>query len=231
MITSLIRDIKEISTPAKAKTASRFFKTGPGEYSASDVFIGLTVPEQRLIAKKYQEISFDEIKKLLSHKIHEYRSVALLILVQKYENKKELRKKVFDFYLKNINQINNWDLVDLSAPNIVGDYLCKKSKASLYSLASSSNIWHRRIAIVSTFCFIKRNKFNDTLKISRILINDKEDLIHKATGWMLREVGKRNEDLLRNFIDKHVTFMPRTVLRYAIERFSAEDRQKYLKIK
>ena len=180
----------------------------------------------RKLAKKYSKLSLDEIDSLLNSLIHEYRLVALLILVDKYNNDK---KNIYDFYFKNVSRVNNWDLVDLTAPKIVGDYLSDKDRNVLYSLAKSPNLWEKRISIVSTFAFIRNNEFSDTLNISEILLNDKHDLIHKAVGWMLREVGKKDEKVLCSFLDKYSKLMPRTMLRYSIEKFSDEKKKYYMR--
>jgi 3-methyladenine DNA glycosylase AlkD len=179
--------------------------------------------------KQYQDTPIGEVMKLLRSAIHEERLLALLMLVQRYEKGDEgLKKKIYDLYLKNIRFINNWDLVDLSAPNIVGPYLLDRSRKPLYELAKSRDLWKRRIAILSTFPFIRRNEFADTLRISGMLLADKHDLIHKAVGWMLREVGKRDLSAEEKFLQRHYKSMPRTMLRYAIERFPESKRQKYL---
>lgn len=217
----IIQDLHSISSPQKAKTSAWFFKTGKGQYGEGDVFIGCTVPEMRKVARKYREIGMDDLERLLRNKIHEYRFIALEILVMKYEVALPKEKsKIFRFYLKNRKWINNWDLVDTSAPYIFGDYLLvnEKNHFLIYKLANSKSLWDRRIAIVSTFAFIRSGQFDLTLKIAVILLNDKQDLIHKATGWMLREVGKRSEPILINFLDQNWQKMPRTMLRYAVER-------------
>ena len=229
MFNLLIKDLRKLKNPQKAKIYRRFFKTGKGEYGEGDVFIGLTVPQQRELAKKYVNLSFPDVKKLLSNKIHEYRLTGFFILVYKYEkgNQKE-KKKIVDYYLSNVQHANNWDLIDCVADKILGNYLLDKDKKILYKFANSDSLWERRIAIISTFEFIKNNEFDDTLRISEILLNDKHDLIHKAVGWMLREVGKRNQSVEEKFLKKHYKKMPRTMLRYAIERFDENKRKKYL---
>lgn len=222
-------ELQKLADPEKAEILSRFFKTGKGQYGEGDVFLGIPVPEQRRIARKYAGLSLGDIHGLLSSKTHEHRLVALLILVDKY-NKADAdgREKIIDFYLKHTRQINNWDLVDLSAGNIMGDYLLDKDRAILYRLAGSAQLWERRIAIMSTFAFIRNNDFKDTLSISKLLLKDKHDLIHKAVGWMLREVGKRNLKTEEEFLKGHFRQMPRTMLRYAIERFDEKKRKFYL---
>jgi len=228
---SLRREIRAKADKEKAGFLKRYFKTGEGQYGHGDVFLGITVPENRKLAIKFHELHLDDVKELLKSRIHEERFIALEILDFKYNKGDEKEKReIYNFYLKNTKYINNWDLVDVSAPCIVGAYLFKnKDKKVLYNLAKSSNIWEKRMAIVSTFYFIKNNGFKDTLKISEILLNDSHDLIHKAVGWMLREVGKRDEKELERFLIKHHKNMPRTTLRYAIERFPKEKRLKYLR--
>jgi 3-methyladenine DNA glycosylase AlkD len=221
----------------KAKILQGFFKTKKGEYGEGDIFIGVTVPNIRKVAKAFSEIELNDIKMILYSKIHEERLCALLILVEKFNEKDPsqiktqfdgVKKEIFYFYVKNTKQINNWDLVDLSAPKIVGEYLIDKKKDILYKFAVSKNLWEKRISIISTYTFIKNNYFEDTFKIAEILMNDKHDLIHKAVGWMLREVGKRSLRDEENFLKKYSEIMPRTMLRYAIEKFPEEKRLKYL---
>ncbi|MEK7653580.1 MAG: DNA alkylation repair protein [Patescibacteria group bacterium] len=226
MIKNIIKELKKSADPKKAAVLKRFFKTGKGEYGEGDKFLGVIVPEQRKIAKKYSESSINDLQKLLDSEIHEYRLTALLILVDIYP---QSPKKIVNFYLKNTKNINNWDLVDLSAPNIVGDYFLDKDRKMLRQLAKSKNLWERRIAMVATYAFIKRSQFADTIKIAGMLLGDSHDLIHKAVGWMLREVGKRDKKILLNFLDKNAARMPRTMLRYAIEKLPEKKRKKYLK--
>ncbi|MFH1455251.1 MAG: DNA alkylation repair protein [bacterium] len=213
----------------KASLLQRFFKTGKGEYGEGDIFLGVIVPNTRKVAKKFIELSLSEIKKALYSRVHEERLCALLLLVEKfYKADKIEKKKIFYFYIKNAKQANNWDLVDLSAPKIVGEYLLNKPKKILYKFAKSKNLWEKRIAVLSTFAFIKYKKYNDFLEIAKILMNDKHDLIHKAIGWMLREVGKISLKDEEMFLNKYYKRMPRTMLRYAIEKFPEEKRIKYL---
>jgi 3-methyladenine DNA glycosylase AlkD len=228
MLQELKKELQKASNKEKAKDLQRFFKTGPGEYGEGDIFLGLSVPEQRRIAKKYYDLDLKQIKELMESKIHEYRLIALLILINKYETTNH-KKIITHFYLKNTNNINNWDLVDLSAPNIVGKHLLDKERSVLYKLAKSKNLWEKRIAVLACFAFIRENDFKDALKISKILLNDKHDLIHKAVGWMLREIGKRNQKVEEDFLKKYYKIMPRTMLRYAIEKFPEEKRKFYLK--
>ncbi len=224
------KDLKNLANPKQAEILQRFFKTGKGQYGEGDIFLGIKVPEQRKVAKKYPDLSLKEIQELLSSKIHEHRLTSLFVLIGKYKKSDDNEKKeIFNFYLKNTKNINNWDLVDLSASNIVGDYLLDKKRDILYKLAKSKSLWERRIAILATFEFIKNNEYKDTLKISKELLNDKHDLIHKGVGWMLREVGKRNQAIEEEFLKKHHKTMPRTMLRYSIERFSERKRKFYLR--
>ncbi len=225
----VVLDLQKVASSEKAAFFPNFFKTGPGQYGEGDKFIGVTVPNQRLIAKKYGSISLNELSKLLGSSIHEHRLTALLILVDKYEKANlQERKEIYDFYLNNLKGVNNWDLVDSSAYKIVGAYLSDKPKDLLYRFAKSSNLWERRIAIISTLYFIRNKQFEDTVKISELLLADEEDLMHKAVGWMLREMGKQNEATLLNFLDAHYKQMPRTALRYAIERLSVSQKNKYM---
>ncbi len=229
MLKQITSDLKRLADPDRAKNLSRFFKTGKGEYGEGDVFLGITVPEQRKIAKKHSAIPLNELRSLLASNVHEHRLTALLILVIQYHGADEnSRKDIFDFYVKNMRHVNNWDLVDLSADKILGNYLHDKDKSLIYMLAKSENLWERRIAIIATFQFIKNDSFHDTLQIARILLNDSHDLIHKAVGWMLREVGKRDLPEEERFLSKHYKIMPRTMLRYAIEKFDDKKRKFYL---
>jgi len=231
MINKLKKELRKKQDKEKAKFPARFFKTGKGEYGEGDVFLGISVPEQRKTAKKFfKEVSLKDLKELLQSKIHEFRLTALIILVEKYKKAgEEEKEKIFNFYLDNIKRINSWDLVDLSAPNIAGDYLLDKDRKILFSLARSKNVWERRIAVLSTFAFIRRNQFEEALKLAEILLIDKHDLIHKATGWMLREVGKRDKKKEKEFLERFCSKMPRTMLRYAIEKFEDKERLKFLR--
>jgi 3-methyladenine DNA glycosylase AlkD len=222
-------EIKSKFEPIRAEHSKRFFKTGKGEYGEGDVFYGLSVPEIRTLAKKYFDLNLDDLQELLKSKIHEERLCALIIMVLRTKKANEyIKKDLCDMYLRNYNNINNWDLVDLSAPNVVGKYLINKDRKVLFEFAKSGNLWKKRIAIISTFWFIRNNDFKDTLKISEILLNDKHDLIHKAVGWALREVGKKDLKIEEDFLKKHYKKMPRTMLRYAIERFEEKKRLEYL---
>jgi len=229
MLESLKKELQELADEKQAEILQRFFKTGKGEYGEGDIFLGIKVPIQRNVAKKYFGLSLPKIQELLKSNIHEHRLTGLIILSNKYkEAKEDERANIFNFYLKNTKNINNWDLVDVTAPNIVGDFLFDKKKNILYDLARSNSLWERRIAIVSTFNFIRQQEFEDTLALSEILLDDKHDLMHKAVGWMLREIGKKDEAVLEAFLKQHYKVMPRTMLRYAIEKFEEEKRKKYL---
>ena len=225
----LKKEFSKLKDNKKAGLLQRFFKTGKGEYAEGDVFLGIVVPKQRVLVKKYWNLlDLKDIQGLLNSKVHEHRLTALLILVRQFHNYPEKREKIFKLYLANTKNINNWDLVDLSAPNIVGSYLLDKDRSILYKLANSSHLWERRIAVLSTFMFIREKQFDDSLKIAEILLKDKHDLIHKAMGWMLREIGKRDVKILEDFLKKHHKTMPRTMLRYAIEKFPEKTRKAYL---
>ncbi|RJR15058.1 DNA alkylation repair protein [Candidatus Microgenomates bacterium] len=228
------RDFNQLKNPQKAKFLQRFFKTGKGEYAEGDVFWGLTVPQSRSLVKKYKALSLTDIKILLTSKIHEQRLIALLLLVDKFNKGDEkVRPEIFKLYLAHTKYINNWDLVDLSAGNIVGAYLTKRPRDVLYKLARSKNLWEKRIAMIATFYFIYELKeYEDTFTIAEILLHDTHDLIHKAVGWMLREVGKRiSRKVEKQFLDKHAHEMPRTMLRYAIEHFAKEEKMHYMSLK
>lgn len=227
----LRKELKKYATPEKAKASAWFFKTGPGQYGEGDVFIGVTVPEQRKVGKLFRNIALPDAEELLSSSIHEERLVALFILVDQFKKAdSKTQAEIYNFYLKNTKKINNWDLVDSSAGYIVGEYLIERSRDVLYELALSENLWEKRIAIISTFAFIRRGQFKDTFKIAEILLSDKHDLIHKAVGWMMREVGNNGgQEELEKFLKKHYKKMPRTMLRYAIEKFPERLRVLYLR--
>ncbi len=221
--------LRQFASKEKAQVLQGFFKTGPGEYGEGDIFLGVVVPDARKVAKEFQRTSLSEIITLLKSTIHEERLLALFMLVSAYtRGDDDLKKKIYSLYLKNTKYINNWDLVDLSAPNIVGAYLLDKSRMPLYAFARSKDLWKRRIAILATFQFIKHNDFDDTFGIAKILLTDDHDLLHKAVGWMLREVGKRSLPAEERFLKRHYKKMPRTMLRYSIERFPEGIRRKYL---
>jgi 3-methyladenine DNA glycosylase AlkD len=227
------QELHSIADPDKAAILQRFFKTGPGHYGEGDIFIGVMVPQSRQVAKKFSKLRLGEVKTLLYSRFHEERLVALLILARRYTSAPSSKEKeeIIKFYLDNIKQVNNWDLVDLSAPNILGAHLVdnRDMRKLLYRLARSENIWERRIAIVSTHHFIRKGDFSDTLKIAEMLLQDRHDLIHKAAGWMLREVGKRDAAAEEAFIEKHCSIMPRMMFRYAIERLPESKRRHYMK--
>ena len=241
MLNKVKKCLKTVATKERAIASAGYFKTGKGQYGEGDVFLGVTVPELRRIANMYSMLTPSDIKKLLYSPIHEERLLALLILVQKYQKgDKATQEKVFEFYMKNLRRVNNWDLVDLSAPNILGAHLFtapKMMRKLLIKLSKSKNMWERRSAILATFYFIKQGEFTPSLALAKRLMNDKQDLIHKALGWMLREIGKRNISILENFLQKSLRpgresadskKMPRTMLRYSIERFAEAKRKKYL---
>lgn len=225
-----IRDLRKQRDPVRAKSSVWFFKTGKGEYGEGDKFLGVTVPETRKVAKKYSELTIAEIEKILNSRWHEERLLALIILTIKFERVKTdgERKLIFDFYLAHARQINNWDLVDTSAPRIVGVYLRDKPRKVLYSLAKSPNLWERRIAIIATLALIQLGDTKDAVLLSEMLIGDNHDLMHKAVGWVLREAGKKSSDTLKNFLGVHLSAMSRTTLRYAIERLPERERKAYL---
>jgi len=227
------KELQKLANPQKAKILQKFFKTGKGEYGEGDVFLGIPMSDLRQIAKQYQETDLKELEQILCSAIHEYRMVALLIASSQYkkETKKQKKKEIYKFFIKHSKQINNWDLVDVNVPGVVGDYLLDNDRAILYKFAQSKNLWQRRIAVLACYAFIRENDFKDILKISKILLNDEHDLIHKAVGWMLREVGKRDQAVLENFLQKHYQKMPRMMLRYSIEKFEEGKRKKYLKNK
>ncbi len=213
----------------EAKNLSRFFKTGKGQYAEGDIFLGIRVPKQREIAKKFKDMALTDIQKLLQSPYHEKRLIALFILVDQIKNKQaSIHQEVFNLYMKNTKSINNWDLVDESAPKIVGSWLFDKDRSILYQLVKSYSLWERRISILSTLYFIRQQDFRDTLQLSEILLKDQHDLIHKATGWMLREVYKKDQDIAMNWVLKYKDVMPRTMLRYAIEKVPEKERKKLL---
>ena len=229
-VNEIRKRVRELGNAERAEILQRFFKTAPGQYGEGDLFLGLTVPQMRTLAKEYRAISNEETVDLLQSAFHDERAIALFILVQAFaKGDPAKQKQIYDLYLQQTKFINSWDLVDGSAAQIVGAFLMDKSRKPLYTLAKSQNLWERRIAIIATFHFIRRNEFADTLKISKLLIADKEDLIHKAVGWMLREVGKRNLDVEETFLIEHYEKMLRTMLRYAIEKFPEDRRQMYLR--
>jgi len=222
--------LRQFASKEKAKLLQGFFKTGPGQYGEGDIFLGVMVPNIRLTVKEFADAPLPEVLKLLRSHYHEERLLALLLLVRKFEKGDEVvRKRIYALYLKNRSYINNWDLVDLSAPRIVGPYLDGGSRSLLYRFVKSKNLWERRIAILATAHFIRQSDFVDVLALAEALLDDDQDLMHKAVGWMLREVGKKDVAVLEGFLRKHYDRMPRTALRYSIERFPEAKRQKYLR--
>ena len=226
-------EIKEqlrfLGNPKRAEHSKKFFKTGKGEYAEGDKFFGCTVPEIRIIAKENKIASLAQLGRLLEDEMHECRLCALIILVEQFKKAdEETRGEIVDFYLAHTYRINNWDLVDVSAHKILGEWLKDKKRDVLYALADDNLLWNQRIAVVSTFAFIRENDFAEILALSEKFLTHKHDLMHKACGWMLREVGKRDELTLTDFLDKHAHQMPRTMLRYAIEKFSPEKRMYYM---
>ena len=226
----IINELKILTTEERKRTNEWFFKTEKGSYGYGDIFIGVTVPDIRKISKKFSSIiSLSETKKLIQSPIHEVRLCALIILVNQYKN--DNPDEIFDFYIQNISYINNWDLVDTSAPYITGDYFYRNTKKRnmMFEFSKSESLWIRRISIISTFYFIRNNEFSETLEIAKTLINDEQDLIHKAVGWMLREVYKRDEELVKTFLRSNYDQLPRVMLRYAIEKMDKVERIQYLK--
>ena len=222
------RALAQFGSPERAAGVARFFKSGKGEYGEGDVFIGCSVPECRLVAREFRALPLVEIEKLMTSRIHEERAVGLFILVAQFERSPD--RKIFDLYRKRMAFVNNWDLVDMSAPNIVGGWLADKPRSLLDTLAKSKVLWYRRIAMVATFYFIRRGESKDATRIAEALVNDEHDLIHKAVGWMLREVGKRaSANALDAFLRRHAATMPRTMLRYAIERLTPAEKEKWMK--
>lgn len=227
---TIINKLIALRNPEKAEVLSSFFQTKKGEYAAGDVFLGVTVPQNRKVAAPYTHLPLLEVEKLLQNKYHESRFVALVILVDKFERgNKATKEAVYNFYLNHTQRINNWDLVDVSSYKIVGSWLLDKDRAILYDLAKSTWLWDQRIAIVSTMAFIRNHEFEDTLRLSEYFLTHTHHLIHKACGWMLREVGKRNKATLTQFLNNYAPQMPRMMLRYSIEKLSKEERKSYLR--
>ncbi len=230
-LAALRKELRRAARPAKAKGMQWFFKTGPGEYAEGDRFLGVGAPESRALARRYRTLRLADVRKLLRSSWHEERAVALLILVEQFRRgDAATRKAVYDLYLRSTKYINNWDLVDCSAEHIVGPWLATRSRAVLRRLARSASLWERRIAIIATLHFIRQHHYADTLRIAELLLDDEHDLIHKAAGWMLREVGKRDRAVEERFLRRHARRMPRTMLRYAIEKFPERKRQAYLRM-
>jgi 3-methyladenine DNA glycosylase AlkD len=230
MVEEIQREMERLADPERAATHQRFFKTGKGEYGEGDIFRGIRVPEIRKLAKRYKDIPLKDAERLIHSPFHEDRELALVILVCRFAKGDEsLRREIYSLYLTNTKYINNWDLVDISAEHIIGAFLIDRDKEPLMRLADSDILWERRIAVIATFHFIKKGRFDETLMIAARLLNDPEDLIHKAVGWMLREIGKRDMPAEETFLKQHYRRMPRTMLRYAIERFPEAMRLAYLK--
>jgi 3-methyladenine DNA glycosylase AlkD len=229
----LQHELRLLADPEQAANLCWFFKTERGEYGEGDIFLGVRTPLWRELIRAYRGMPPAEIGKLLESPIHEERSCALALLTDVYEKGDAVRKKeIYDYYLRKRARVNNWDLVDLSAPRIIGAYLLDKSekeRAVLYDLVRSESLWDRRIAMLATFAFIRDGQYEDTLRMAAMLLDDGEDLMHKAAGWMLREVGKHDPDEERRFLDEYHTVMPRTMLRYALEKFDRQEREKYMK--
>ena len=229
-----VEKLKTHRSPDELKKIQRYFKSGEGEYGEGDEFIGVRMGQVFALAKEFIDMSLEQIEKLLESPIHEVRAGAVSIMDWQARNKKTTearRKELFDLYMRRHDRINNWDLVDRSAPYVVGGYLFDKPRDILYKLARSKNIWERRTAIVSTYYFVRKGEVADTFKIAEMLLNDDQDLIHKATGGWLREAGKKDSQRLLSFLDKHAATMPRTALRYAIERLDKKQRDHYLSLK
>lgn len=221
--------LESYSTPEKKEFLPYFFKTGKGQYGEGDKFLGVVVPDTRRVARQYKNINFKDVSELFKSEYHECRLCALLILIEKFKKSDEKGKKeIVDFYLANTRYINNWDLVDLSCKDIIGEYLVGKERSVLYKLAESELLWDQRIAIISTFAFIRKGDLEDIFRLSEKLIDHTHDLMHKAIGWMLREAGKKDKGRLCGFLDKYHKTMPRTMLRYSIEKFSPEERKHYM---
>ena len=223
-------ELEKQSDPEQAMKLQRFFKTGEGEYGEGDIFLGLRVPDQRRIAKRFKDIPLHDVQELIQSGVHEHRLTALFILTEQFNRgDEEARKRIVDLYLGNTVHVNNWDLVDSSAHKILGEWLVDKPRDVLYELAESESLWERRISIISTFAFIRRGDLSDALALAQALINDGHDLIHKASGWALREVGKKDQSALEKFLSEHYQSMPRTMLRYALERVPEERKRFYMK--
>ncbi len=230
MLQRLRTEMQTLADPLVAAQSQRFFKTGPGQYGEGDHFIGIRVPELRRLARKYRALDMEQAESLLRSEIHEHRQVTLFILVEQFKRGNETtRQRIYSLYLRNLGHIDNWDLVDASAPHIVGAWLENRSRLPLKRLARADTLWARRIAVLATFHDIRRGEFEATLCVAQMLLEDREDLIHKAVGWMLREVGKRSPETAEVFLRQHYRTMPRTMLRYAIEKFPEAKRQAYLK--
>ncbi len=222
--------LKKLADPERAKQLARYFKTGSGQYGEGDRFYGIRVPDIRKTARQFQELQLEEIESLLQSPMHETRLLSLLMLLDRYRvGGESIKKQIFLFYKTHTKRINNWDLVDISAPGIIGVHIFEKDRSLLFTLAKSSNVWERRIAVIATMYFISKNDLEDTFTICEKLLTDTHDLMHKACGWALREAGKKDIKRLESFLETHIKRMPRTMLRYAIEKFPEKKRKAYLK--
>ncbi|TAK57054.1 DNA alkylation repair protein [Patescibacteria group bacterium] len=230
------KELKRLGSKEKAKSSARFFKTGPGQYGEGDIFIGVSVPEQRKIARQFSAVLFLVLSQLLASAIHEERLTALLILVDQMKLAVQIgdikkRKEIFDFYIQNLDRVNNWDLVDSSARDIVGSYAFDTDQNILQKLVLSKNLWHRRVSIIATHYFIQKGEYAISLGLAKVLFADTHDLTHKAVGWTIREIYKKDSKLVEDFLQKHIQKIPRTALRYAIERMPESKRKRYLRLK
>ena len=226
-----LKQLRALGSPARARALLGYFKTGPGQYGAGDRFLGINVPQVRGLAREFATLPLDDIERLLDSSWHEARLLALVLMASRYaKSDTRTQEQIYRRYLRRTDRINNWDLVDTSAPQVVGAHLWRRSRAPLRRLAKSKSLWERRIAMVATQYFITRRDFDDAVAIAEMLLSDREDLIHKATGWMLREIGKRDEATLLRFLDRHAAAMPRTALRYSIERLSPARKKQYMSV-
>lgn len=228
---ALRAELRAVAEPDRVPTLQSFFKTGPGEYAEGDVFIGVRVPSARKVARDHRELPLSAALELLASEVHEERLLALLIMVERYRRDPAQRQRIHDAYLDHTEHVNNWDLVDLSAPTIVGEHLIDRPRKELDRLAGSASLWERRIAVVATHALIRRDEIGPTFELAERLLSDEEDLIHKAVGWMLREAGKRDEAAMVAFVERHAPEMPRTMLRYAIERLPQPERRRLMAIR
>lgn len=223
------KHLQTLAQPERALMVARFFQTGPGQYAEGDLFLGMSMPQQRMVVRKFEALPLDETEQLVQDKYHECRMVGLLIWSQQSRKNGPLgRQTILERYLANVQHVNNWDLVDCTCPAIVGETLLNEDRSILYDLAATDHLWSQRIAMISTWAFIRKNQFSDTFSLAEQLLSHRHDLIHKAIGWMLRETGKRSPEALEEFLHDHIRQLPRTSLRYAIERFDPERRQYYL---
>lgn len=232
---SVIRELSKNASVEDAVFLQRFFKTGPGQYGEGDVFIGVRMPKIRLVCKQFKDLPLTELRKLVDSEVHEHRMAALIVVSNRFKKADLIeRMKLYDFYISALKRgrVNNWDLIDVTCPHVMGEYLLDKPRDIIFELVKSDSLWERRASVLATFVFVKNGETSDSLKIAEILLHDKEDLIHKAVGWMLREIGKQVDDkILTDFLDHYAQEMPRTMLRYAIERLPEEIRKSYLKLR